>query len=235
MMTTQSIQTGQYLAERDGGRFQGRAHTPRQHGGAATVIHRWDRLSDDSLIAYCKAGHKPAWEALLSRHRNYIARYARSLCRNRADADDVTAQTLARIYGHLHTFRNESCFAAWVTRITYNVYRDTQVRSRPLHTLSLDTGHEHRYGDSTITGYDLADPRPTPEAHTLDRAAVESIVRDIAHLPGYLRQSLQLHLHGYSYEQMASAMGVAVGTVKSRLSRARSMLRERLESAAQPL
>src|SRR5579871_4864847 len=88
---------------------------PQQAGGPA-LGPRWDRLNDARLIAGCKAGHRPAWDALLNRYQGYIYRYVFSLCHNQADAEDITAQTLFRIYERLDTFREDSSFAAWITR-----------------------------------------------------------------------------------------------------------------------
>ena len=79
-----------------------------------------------------------------------------------------------------------------------------------------------------ISSHEVADPHPTPEQSYFDQLAVENITRAVQHLPAYLRPSMQLHIQGYSYEQMASTLGVSVGTVKSRIFRARSLLRERL-------
>lgn len=185
-------------------------------------------LSDDTLIAYCKAGQRPAWDALLNRYQGYIFRFTLHLCHNQADAEDITARTLLRIYQSLHTFRDESSFSAWITRIAYNLFLDSNRHARYKATLSLDTVLNTE--ESAISGIDLSDPRPTPEQHFLDQAAVENVQRAIQHLPGYMRGCLKMHLQGYSYEQMAEALGVSLGTVKSRISRARSMLRVRLVS-----
>ncbi|HZT42405.1 MAG TPA: RNA polymerase sigma factor [Chthonomonadaceae bacterium] len=217
-MTTCSISNGHDWIE----------DCPRSPAQRAARSPRWRHLSDDRLIAYCKAGNGPAWDALLDRYQQYLFRYAWSLCHNRADAEDITAQTLFRIYERLDTFREDSSFAAWITRIAHNLFLDTTLRSRHSPTLSLDDPPQ--FEDGSISGYELADPGPTPEAHCLDLAAVERIGCDLQHLPAYLRTTLTMHLKGYSYEQTAATQGISIGTVKSRIWRARSMLRKRLAS-----
>ena len=200
----------------------------RQQASGEALRFRRRHLRDDILIAGCRAGHRPAWDALLNRYQPYVFQYAWSLCHNRADAEDITAQALFRIYERLHTFREQCSFAAWITRITYNIYLDTLRRSRHKDILSLDS--KTSYADRSPLESDIADPAPTPEAYCLDQAAVERIDRVFQHLPAHLRPTLQMYVQGYSYERVAEALGVSLGTVKSRISRARSTLRERLVS-----
>ena len=226
MSTTYSPQMGHFRSQRGRDLPMDRAPAPRWQEGPSAFSPRWDRLSDAALIAYCRAGNRAAWEALLHRHQDYIYRFAWKLCRNREDAEDITARTLLRIYERLDTFRDESSFTAWIMRIAYNLVLDTSLRSRRRVTVSLDQDPGEQ--DLEISGHEFADPHPTPEQSYFDQLAVENITRAVQHLPAYLRPPMQMQIQGYSYEQMASTLGVSLGTIKSRIFRARSILRERL-------
>src|SRR5579871_2718358 len=181
----------------------------------------WDSLDEEDLIASCRAGNNAAWEALLRRYRGSIYRYAWSLCHNQADADDLTSLTLLRIYQYLPTYRNQAAFVSWAFRITYNLYIDQYVRPIGHKLLSLDTGPVVE--GETIEDEEAAGPAFSPEAVCLDHAAVQEIAHTFDHLPADLRASLGMHLLGYSYERIASRLGIALGTVKSRIHRARAM------------
>jgi RNA polymerase sigma-70 factor (ECF subfamily) len=210
---------------------EGLEHTNRAGHPDAKPVHSrlyWDSLPDDVLIASCRAGQSAAWEALIRRYRDNIYHYAWSLCHNPADADDITVQTLLRIYQYLPTYRNQASFTSWSFRIARNLYIDLYVRSPNTTMLSLDTGP--MVDGEAIDDEEAAGPALSPEAVCLDRAGVQSITSAFDHLPPDLRRSLAMHLQGYSYERIAATLGVALGTVKSRIHRARAMLRERLES-----
>jgi len=228
-MDTVSLRESQpYLVAKHENQASDRDHVSRQlEAEPATPVPRWNSLEDAVLIAYCKAGNDDAWNTLMGRYLDPIKRYAWSLCRNQADAEDITARTLIRIYARLHSFQRQTSFYAWAVRIAHNLYSDTFVRPRYLDVLSLDA--EALYDGTLLPRNDLVDPAPTPEAVCLDHASAESILRDIDHLPSHLRPVLQLRLQGCSYEQIASLLNVAIGTVKSRIHRARTMLHERLE------
>jgi len=211
--------------ERDGKNNAGHTKDPAVPPAHGPLY--WDSLEDTAVIASCRAGNQAAWDALIRRYRDNIYRYAWSLCHNGTDADDITAQTLLRIYQYLPTFRNKASFTSWAFRIAYHLYIDGYVRSPYTAMLSLDTGP--MVDGEMIEDEEVAGPAVSPEAVCLDHATVQLIANTFDHLPADLRNSLGMHLQGYSYGQIASTLGVALGTVKSRIHRARTMLRERLK------
>ncbi|HZT42831.1 MAG TPA: sigma-70 family RNA polymerase sigma factor [Chthonomonadaceae bacterium] len=188
---------------------------------------RVERLDPLPLIERCKAGDRAAWDELIRRYEGLIYSFARSLCHNTADASDVAAHVLLRLYQSLHTFRNGAPFKSWLFRIVRNTYIDVCVRDSENGHLSLDAGSS-RDGESS-PGREVVDPSPTPETICLEREMVERLAEGIHHLPAYQRQVLDLYARGRSYEEIAQATGVSMGTVKSRLNRARRTLHERLE------
>src|SRR5262249_886468 len=121
---------------------------------------------------------------------------------------------------------NESNFTSWVFRIARNVYVDTCIRAPHRSHVSLDEGLEVE-GNTLI--HQVADEGPGPEQRYIDQEKRKMLDKAIRHLPSYQRRMVVMfHEEGRSYEEIARETGLSLGTVKSRLSRARHMLRERL-------
>lgn len=185
-------------------------------------------FSEIVLLDRCKAGDVAAWDALIRRYEKSIYKFAYSLCRNHDEAGDIAGQVFLRLYQNLHTFRNEASFTSWLFRIVRNTYLDLCVRPAHRSHLSLDAGPAN--DNEPTSGRDITDPSPSPEAICMEHETAQLLAKAIHHLPAYQRQVLRMyHTEGKSYEEIAEATGLSIGTVKSRLNRARNMLRERLE------
>ena len=183
--------------------------------------------SEIVLLERCKAGESAAWDTLIRKYEKSVYKFAYSLCRNHEEAGDIAGQVFLRLYQNLHTFRNEASFNSWLFRIVRNTYLDLCVRPAHCSHLSLDAGPGN---DSEPTaGRDIMDPSPSPEALCMENEVSQMLAKAIMHLPAYQRQVLRMyHTEGKSYDEIAEATGLSIGTVKSRLNRARNMLRERL-------
>ena len=181
---------------------------------------------DRTLIDLCRAGDPDAWNTLIQRYEKSVYRFAYTLCRNYDDAADIAGQVFLRLYENIKTFRNESNFTSWLFRIVRNVYVDTCVRPPHRSHLSLDEGLEM---DGDLLAHEVADRSPSPEERYLEVEKKRLLDKAIRHLPAYQRKMMEMyHAEGRSYEEIARETGLSLGTVKSRLSRARQMLRERL-------
>ncbi len=183
--------------------------------------------SEVVLLERCKAGESAAWDTLIRKYEKSVYKFAYSLCRNHEEAGDIAGQVFLRLYQNLHTFRNEASFTSWLFRIVRNTYLDLCVRPAHRGHLSLDAGPNNDSEPSA--GRDIMDPSPSPEAVCMEHEVSQLLAKAIMHLPAYQRQVLRMyHTEGKSYEEIAEATGLSIGTVKSRLNRARNMLRERL-------
>ena len=183
-------------------------------------------LDDRTLIDLCRQGDSAAWNSLIQRYEKSVYRFAYTLCRNYDDAADIAGQVFLRLYENIRTFRNESNFTSWLFRIVRNVYVDTCVRAPHRGHLSLDEGLEL---DGDIVAHEVADYSPSPEQRYMEAEKKQLLDKAIRHLPAYQRKMMEMyHGEGRSYEEIARETGLSLGTVKSRLSRARQMLRERL-------
>jgi RNA polymerase sigma-70 factor (ECF subfamily) len=186
-----------------------------------------DAAGEAVLLDRCKAGDSAAWDTLIRRYEKSVYKFAYSLCRNHEEAGDIAGQVFLRLYQNLHTFRNEASFTSWLFRIVRNTYLDLCVRPAHRSHLSLDANPT---GDNEPSaGRDIMDMSPSPESVCLENETAQMLAKAIHHLPAYQRQVLRMyHSEGKSYEEIAEATGLSIGTVKSRLNRARTMLRERL-------
>jgi RNA polymerase sigma-70 factor (ECF subfamily) len=192
-----------------------------------TLTNTAENLSEMVLLDRCKRGDAVAWDQLIRRYEKSIYKFAYSLCRNHEEAGDIAGQVFLRLYQNLHTFRNEASFTSWLFRIVRNTYLDLCVRPAHRSHLSLDAGPNN--DNEPSAGRDVMDPAPSPEAVCLETETAQLLAKAIHHLPAYQRQVLRMyHSEGKSYEEIAEATGLSIGTVKSRLNRARNMLRERL-------
>jgi RNA polymerase sigma-70 factor (ECF subfamily) len=183
--------------------------------------------AETALIVRCKAGDSAAWNTLIKRYETSVFRFAYSLSHSQEDADDIAGRVFLRLYSNINTFRYESSFRSWLFRIVRNTYVDMCVRSAYRKNISLDSmpGSD---GES-VSSRDIIDPQAGPEEKYLDKETASLLNHAIRHLPEYQRQVVQMyHIEGKSYGTIASTAGLSIATVKSRLNRARTNLRERL-------
>lgn len=185
-----------------------------------------EHISEIALLERCKSGSKAAWDSLFRKYEKSVYKFAYSLCRNHDEAGDIAGQVFMRLYTNLHTFRNEASFTSWLFRIVRNTYLDLCVRPAHRNHLSLDAGMNDDEPNATR---DIMDDAPLPERVCMENETAQVLAKAIHHLPAYQRQVLKMyHADGKSYEEIAAETGLSIGTVKSRLNRARTMLRERL-------
>jgi len=191
-----------------------------------------DEASGNALIALCKSGDRGAWDALIRGSEQALYRMAYSFCHNYEEAGDIVGQVFLHLYRSLHTFRNEASFQAWLYSIVRHAYLDQCVR--PLHRrdlrLNANPTLSHPFAPrETLDPVEIMDPAPSPEAVAIEKERRRLLDWAIRHLPASRRQILQMyHIEEKPYEEIARLLGVSIGTVKSRLNRARVLLRERM-------
>ncbi len=179
------------------------------------------------LVARCKKGEKSAFDDLMRRYEKKVYNFAFRLCGNYDEANDVASETFVRVYNALHNFRGDSSFITWLFRITTNVYLDERKRKRAHPHQSLEEMIEL---EETTVVRQIEDPNPTPEQQIEARESVDLLQAAIDSLPEYQRMMIVMyHTESRSYEEIAVVLELPIGTVKSRLNRARLSLRDKLE------
>lgn len=187
-----------------------------------------EQNTDRELVERVQKGEKEAFDILVLKYQHKIVRQVSRYVRDFSEAQDVAQEVFLKAYRALPGFRGESAFYTWLYRIADNTAKNHLValKRRPLGSgVDLDDA-EHQALDSALVVV------ATPE-HLLLRDEIEKTVfNTIEQLPEDLRTAITLReLEGLSYEEIAQAMGCPVGTVRSRIFRAR----EAIDSKLKPL
>jgi RNA polymerase sigma-70 factor, ECF subfamily len=174
--------------------------------------------STRELVTRAQSGDVHAFELLLAEHIAQVRRYARAFANDEADADDLAQEALVKVYRSLQSFRFQSAFSTWLYTLVRNTFLDV-VKSRGHKERSLQTSLDHER-DQTEDGETAADEALIlSEQHATIWAAIRRV-------PTEFQTALVLfEVEGMSHEEIAQIENVAIGTVKSRLSRARQHLR----------
>ena len=194
---------------------------PRPARPRATVS-----AEEKALIERCKRGDLAAFNDLVRKYEKQVYNFAYRLTGNYDDANDVAQDAFLRVFNAISTFRGDASFSTWLFRITTNVFLDERKRAKAHPHASLD---EYLELDESSVARQIEDPSPTPEAVLEESERAQLLQRAIGGLPEYQRAMVTLY-HGQqkSYEEIAEIMDLPIGTVKSRLNRARLALKEKL-------
>jgi RNA polymerase sigma-70 factor (ECF subfamily) len=187
---------------------------------------------ESSLVSRCKAGDTDAFNELLSEHQNRILNVAYRLTGNYEEALDLTQEVLLRCFRNIHQFKGDSALTTWLYRITVNLARNRwkHNRVRGLHRQeSLDAPLEE--GDDARVRH-AVDHQPLPPEVAAGRESLSRFEKALGKLDQDWREILVLrYLENLEYDRIAEILGLQLGTVKSRLNRARTALREIMPEA----
>lgn len=177
-----------------------------------------------ALIKRAQKGDTRAFEELVVLYQHKVYTLCYHLAGNHADAEDLAQDVFIRAYGALGSFRNEADFGTWLHRITVNVWLNA--RRRQPQVVSLDNPVQTEDGElPRVVATD--DPAPEQTLELLElRVRVRRALEELS--PEHRAVLILREMHGYSYEEISRILACNVGTVRSRLSRARQALRERL-------
>jgi RNA polymerase sigma-70 factor (ECF subfamily) len=181
-----------------------------------------EREIDRLLVARVQQGDKRAFELLVSKYQRKINRLVSRLVRDAAEIEDVTQEAFIKAYRALPQFRGESAFYTWLYRIAINTaknYLASQGRRAPT-TTDNDAEEAETFNDA-----DQLRDINTPESLLMSKQVGETVSRAMEALPEELRTAIQLReIEGMSYEDIAAAMDCPIGTVRSRIFRARESI-----------
>lgn len=192
--------------------------------------------SDTALIEQIRDGDRAALGELLERHQHRLFSIALRMVSNRDDAAEVTQDAMLKIVQHFDSFRSEAQVTTWMTRIVMN-QAISRLRRRKLRDhASLDTSRIGRSEDDQATSLRqfLEDTRePGPERRVEEGEMIDHLLSAIDRLDADFRAVLILRdLEEMDYQQIADTLEIKVGTVKSRLFRARLALRQEMQKIA---
>jgi RNA polymerase sigma-70 factor (ECF subfamily) len=185
-----------------------------------------DREVDQQLVERAQRGDKHAFELLVSKYQRKLARLLSRFIRDPAEVEDVAQEAFIKAYRALPSFRGDSAFYTWLYRIGINTAKNYLValgRRAPT-TTEFDSEEAENFED----GDQLRDLN-TPEAELMTRQIAATVNQTMEELPEELRTAITLReIEGMSYEDIANVMNCPIGTVRSRIFRARETIADRL-------
>lgn len=173
-------------------------------------------LHDDALVDACQSGDVKAFEMLVCKYQDRTVRMLYLLLGNRDDAQDVAQETFLKVFRSIRTFRRSASFSTWLHRVAINTAHNWMRSNR-------------RGVETAITEDIWHSSLAQPEDLLMERERLREVRSALLSLPAYYREIVILrHYDGLSYEEIAEVQQVPVGTVRSRLAKARSILKKRL-------
>jgi RNA polymerase sigma-70 factor (ECF subfamily) len=169
----------------------------------------------EAIVERCRAGDERAWEELVDATADDIFRMAVSFTRHRGEAEDLTQEVFVKLWQNLHRYLADSSFRAWAFRVARNLFVDAYRRSREQRKA---TWVDPEFLEMLPGGED-------PHTRAVRRQRLEMAQTALERLPEELARLIMLRdFADWSYEELAEEMSIPVGTVKSRLNRARREL-----------
>ena len=190
-----------------------------------------DKLSNYDLILRCQTGLYPdrtAFAELLRRYQSHVDKVLYHLAADWQDRADLAQEVWIRVYRNVKRLNDPIKFRGWLSRITTNLFYDElRKRKRVSSPLSLDAPRALEDGEMD---WEIAGDNPGPEEAMTTREFYEQLQEAIADLPEVFRTTIVLReIEGMPYEEIADITGVSLGTVKSRIARARQRLQSQLQ------
>jgi RNA polymerase sigma-70 factor (ECF subfamily) len=185
-----------------------------------------ERDVDAELVARVQRGDKRAYDLLVLKYQRKIMRLLSRMIREPSEVEDVAQEAFIKAYRALPQFRGDSAFYTWLYRIAINTARNWQASSQRRPMSSSIVSNED---DETFDQIDNLTDISTPESVLASRQVVSTVNAAIDALPEELRTAIVLReIEGMSYEDIAQTMGCPIGTVRSRIFRAREAIAAQL-------
>jgi len=193
-------------------------------------------IADAMLVDRCRCGDSAAMERLLRKYQNRIYNVILKICANTDDAAELTQETFVKIIENIDKFESKSSFYTWAFRIAVNLTLNYCQRNAKLKLKSLDDeDYEHSTNATQALKEFLSDDSsPDPAMVAQNKELCEIAIQSLMKLDDAQRTVIVLRdIEGMNYAQIANVLQINLGTVRSRLSRARNRLRQIVEAILQ--
>lgn len=183
--------------------------------------------SDEALMGSVADGSVQALETLVRRYEHRLFNYLARMAGNRTDADDLFQETFLRVYKHRQRYDRSARFRPWLYQIATNLCKDHHKYMRHRSHIPLDSNP----GEGASLSERIADPVPGPSAQAELSEVRDALESAVAALPEHQRSVfLMSRYEGLRYEEIAESLGIPVGTVKSRMSKAVHSVMQQVEA-----
>ena len=186
-----------------------------------------ERAIDQKLVEKAQRGDKKAFGMLVEKYQRRLNRLLSRMVRDQSEIEDIVQDSFIKAYRAINNFRGDSAFYTWLYRIGINTAKNHLVKlgKRPKAMNEVDIEEIENFEDAP----DLRN-HETPESSMMSSEIVASVNQTIAALPSELREAISLReMDGLSYEEIADLMNCPIGTVRSRIFRAREAIAEKLK------
>jgi RNA polymerase sigma-70 factor (ECF subfamily) len=187
-----------------------------------------EKLSDHQLIEQTKQGDEQAFAEIVSRYRSPITNYLYRFLNDYEEAVDLAQETFVRVYFAIERYHTEYAFSTYIYRIATNL-AISEIRKRKRRKLISLTGL-FQFDNEEAREFQPPDEKPLADKNLLDAEQSRTIAKAIETLPEKYRAPIVLRdVEGKSYDEIAQILELGLGTTKSRISRARGLLKEKLK------
>jgi len=196
----------------------------QQSGKLVTMT---EREKDHSLVQRVQRGDKVAFEMLFTKYQRRVSRLISRFVRSDAEVEDIVQESFIKAYRALGSFRGDSAFYTWLYRIAVNTAKNYLVAAskRPISLTQFEKNDDDDFEEDHFMS-DAA----TPESELITKQIAETVNKTMNELPADLREAIMLReIEGMSYEDIADSMGCPIGTVRSRIFRAREAISQKIK------
>ncbi len=195
-----------------------------------SVENRFNAVEVNELIARCQRGERTAFDELITRYQRYVFNLIYQHLGNSADIEDIAQEVFIRIFRFIKKYRGEASFESWVYKIVLNYCR-SYARRRSMLNRIFFVPVEREEDEKSV---DIIGDQPQPDANPMmlveNRRIADDILGELRRLPPIYKDILIMReVNELSYEEIAEILGISIGTVKSRISRARSIIRDKVK------
>ena len=193
-------------------------------------------INDAVLVEECRRGDSVAMERLILKYQNRIYNVILRMCANPDDAAELTQETFVKVIENIDKFKGKSSFYTWAFRIAVNLTLNYRQRSTRLgyRLLDAEDNEDSQQARAQLKEFLSDDSSPDPAGVAQNKELCEIVIKALTKLDDAQKAVVVLRdIEGMNYTQIAKVLNIELGTVKSRLSRARSNLREILEAMLQ--
>ena len=197
----------------------------KEQSGKLVVMS--EKEKDNSLVERVQRGDKVAFEMLFTKYQRRVSRLVARFVRSEAEVEDVVQESFIKAYRALAKFRGDSAFYTWLYRIAVNTAKNHLVAAskRPISLSQFEKNDDDDFEEDRF----ISDSA-TPEAELITKQIGEAVNKTMDELPADLREAIMLReIEGMSYEDIADAMGCPIGTVRSRIFRAREAISQKIK------